>query len=302
MRRGWVFLIPLGLLVYTLMVANWEPGRAGMVAAIATVVIGALHKATRPTWRGLVTSLEGTGRTLLDIVVITGLAGVVIGTFQLSGLSFKFSLLLVSVAGGKLLVLLVLTAVVCILLGMSLPTTVVYITLAVLVGPALGQLGVDPLAGHLFLFYFGMLSLITPPDCLATYTAAAIAHSDFWKTGWTGMRLGVAAYVVPFAFVLHPALILKGTAGEVALAILTASVAVVLLGVGCAGYLFRPLGWGQRALAFLAGLLLLLPAWSGMWLLADAAGLVLGVSVVLWEWAATRPERAPVPQPGRRGA
>ncbi len=302
MQRGWVFLVPLFLLIYTLMVANWEPGRAGMAAVIATFLVGALQRETRPTLRGILESIQGTGRTLLDIVVITGLAGLVIGAFQLSGLSFKFSLLLVTLAGGNLLVLLAFTAVVCILLGMSLPTTVVYITLAILVGPALIQLGIVPLAAHLFLFYFGMLSLITPPDCLATYTAAAIAHSDFWKTGWTGMRLGVAAYVVPFAFVLHPALILKGTAGEVVLAILTASVAVVFLGIGCAGYLFRPLGWGRRALTFLAGLLLLLPPWGGTWLVADAAGLALGLALVAWEWNATAPRPQAVPQPGRGGA
>ena len=129
------------------------------------------------------------------------------------------------------------------MLGMSLPTTVVYVTLAVLIGPALTQLGIVPLAAHLFLFYFGMLSLITPPDCLATYAAAAIAKADFWKTGWAGMRLGVVAYVVPFIFVFHPALIGRGTLGEILVTMLTASIGVVLLGIGCAGYLFRPLSW-----------------------------------------------------------
>jgi TRAP-type uncharacterized transport system fused permease subunit len=79
------------------------------------------------------------------------------------------------------------------------------VTLDVLIGPALTQLGIDPLAAHLFLFYFGMLSLIMPPDCLATYTAAAIAKADFWKTGWAGMRLDIVAYVVPFIFAFHPA-------------------------------------------------------------------------------------------------
>ena len=150
-------------------------------------------------------------------------------------------------AGGNVVLLLVLTALVSILLGMSLPTTVVYVTLAVLVGPALAQLGIVPLAAHLFLFYFGMLSLITPPDCLATYAAAAIAKSDFWKTGWTGMRLGIVAYIVPFVFVFHPALILRRHArSRSSLTVVTASIGVVLLGIGCAGYLFRPLGWGRR--------------------------------------------------------
>ena len=102
-----------------------------------------------------------------------------------------------------------------------------------------------PLAAHLFLLYFGMISLITPPDCLPTYTAAAIARADFWKTGWAGMRLAIAAYLVPFVFAFHPALILHGTLGDIVLTIITASIGVILLGIGCAGYLFRPLSWAK---------------------------------------------------------
>jgi TRAP transporter 4TM/12TM fusion protein len=292
MRLGWIFLLPLAFLVYTLMWENWEPGKAGMATVIVTFMVGALHKETRPTLQGILTCIEETGRTLLDIVVITALAGLVIGALQLSGLTFKLSLILVTLSAGNVLVLLALTAIVCIVLGMSLPTTVVYIMLAVLVGPALTQLGVDPLAAHLFLFYFGMLSLITPPDCLATYTAAAIAHSDFWKTGWTGMRLGIAAYVVPFVFALHPAVILKGTLGEIVFAVAASSIGTFFLAVGCAGYLFRILDWTKRLLFCLAGILLMLPTWEGAWLLADASGLALGLFVVLWEWK-HRSSRAP---------
>src|SRR5256886_12268147 len=215
MRVGWVFLVPLGVLLYTLMISNWEAGSAGMLAVGTTLLVGCLQKATRPSWRGIVEAVEGTGRTMLDLIAITTLAGIVIGAFQLSGLTSKLPIVLTSMAGGNVFLLLILTAAVSILLGMSLPTTVVYVTLAVLIGPALIQLGIDPLAAHLFLFYFGMLSLITPPDCLATYAAAAIAKADFWKTGWAGMRLGVVAYVVPFVFVFHPALIAMGTPGEI---------------------------------------------------------------------------------------
>jgi TRAP transporter 4TM/12TM fusion protein len=281
---GWVFLLPLGFLIYALMVANWEAGKAGMAAVVLTFIVGLLREDTRPSWRAVIKSFEDTGRTLLDIVVITALAGLVIGSLQLSGLTFKLSLILTSLSGGNLLLLLALTALVCILLGMSLPTSVVYITLAVLVGPALAQLGVDPLAAHLFLFYFGMLSLITPPDCLATYTAAAIAQSDFWKTGWTGMRLGIAAYVVPFVFALHPALILKGAPGEVLLALSASFAGVFLIAIGCAGYLFRLLPCSRRTLFCFAGLLLMLPTWAGLWLLADFAGVALGAALIAWEW------------------
>jgi TRAP-type uncharacterized transport system fused permease subunit len=132
-----------------------------------------------------------------------------------------------------------------------------------------------------------MLSLITPPDCLATYAAAAIARSDFWKTGWTGMRLGIVAYIVPFVFVFHPALILEGTPGEIVLAVLSTSIGVILLGVGCAGYLFRPLGWGRRAWVIAAGLSMMAPPLPGVSdTVLDIAGLLLGGSFVFLERAA----------------
>ena len=295
MGRGWVFIVPLGVLVYTLILSSWEAGRAGMLAVVVTFAVGFLRRDTRPTFGTFVEAMKGTGRTMLDLVAIVTLAGIVIGTLQLSGFVSKLPMLLVSMAGGDVLLLLVLTAVVSIILGMSLPTTVVYITLAVLVAPALAQMGIVPLAAHLFLFYFGMLSLITPPDCLATYAAAAIAKADFWKTGWTGMRLGIVAYIVPFVFVLHPALILHGAAGEIVVTLITASLGVILLGIGCAGFLFRPLGWGSRAWAIVAGGLLILPPVDRIPVLrgivgghpvaaqvtADIAGLGLGIVLVL---------------------
>jgi TRAP transporter 4TM/12TM fusion protein len=294
MRRGWVFLVPLVVLVYTLMMSGWEAGRAGMLAVAVTFAVGALRKDTRPTWRAVLDAVEGTGRTMLDLVAITTLAGIVIGSLHLSGFTSKLPMLLVSAAGGNVLLLLLLTALVSILLGMSLPTTVVYVTLAVLVGPALAQLGIVPLAAHLFLFYFGMLSLITPPDCLATYAAAAIARADFWKTGWTGMRLGIVAYLVPFVFVLHPALILHGTPADIVLTLVTSALGVILLSIGCVGHLFRRLGWGRRVAAIVAGLCLFAPPVPAVSpVLLDMVGLVLGVLVVLAERAAVSRRLAP---------
>jgi TRAP transporter 4TM/12TM fusion protein len=284
MRRGWVFLIPLLILVYALMFQNWDAGKAGMAAVIAVFAVGTLKKETRPSLKKILASVEEAGRTMLDITTIVALAGIVIGTLQLSAIAFKLSMLLVTISGGHALLLLTLTALGCLFLGLPLPTTVVYIMLAVLAAPALVQVGILPLAAHLFLFYFGMISLITPPDCLPVYVAAAIAKADFWKTGWIGMRLAIAAYIVPFVFAFHPALILVGTAPEIILAIVTASVGVFFLGAGCAGYLFRLLGWGKRGMLGLASLLLLLPKWSGASLIADAAGLALGVVIILWEW------------------
>ncbi len=283
-RLGWVFLIPLSILVYTLMIENWEAGKAGMVAVIGVLVVGALQKETRPSFKKIVAAFEETGKTLLDIAVITALAGIVIGALHLSGFTFKISLLLVTLSGNNVYLLLLITALGCLFLGLPLPTTVVYITLAVLAAPALIQLGIPPLAAHLFLFYFGMVSLITPPDCLPVYIAASIARANFWQTGWTAMRLGIAAYIVPFIFALHPPLIFIGTAKEIVVAIVTASIGVVLLAAGCAGYLFRPLTWIKRGLLWLAALMLLLPSTSNLLLFADFAGFALGTLVIAWEW------------------
>ena len=292
LRRGWSFLIPLAVLTYTLMIASWQAGKAGMAAVITTLVVGAFQWQDRLTPARLWLAIEETGRVLLDIVAITAVAGFVIGVLQLSGLGFKFSLVLVTVAGGSALGLLALTAVVCIILGMGMPTAIVYIMLAVLVGPAMVQLGIAPLGAHLFLFYFGMLSMITPPVCLATYAAASIARSDFMKTGWAGMRLGIVAYVVPFVFVFHPALLMKGSVAEIVIAAASACVGVILLGFGCVGYLFRPLAWSRRGWAALAGLLLIPPPSSGDWLAANVAGLALGLALIAWERNGLRLQRA----------
>ncbi|MGH8621217.1 MAG: TRAP transporter permease, partial [Burkholderiales bacterium] len=303
MQRGWVFVVPLAVLVYTLMVETWEAGKAGVAAVVATFLIGLIQKATRPSLRGVVKAFEDAGRTLLEIVVVSGVAGFVIGTLALSGLGFKMSMILTTAAGGSAVLLLVLTALVCIILGMGMPTAVVYIMLAVLVGPTLVQLGVEPLGAHLFLFYFGMLSMITPPVCLATFAAASLARSDFWQTGWAGMRLGVVAYVVPFIFVFHPALLMKGPLVEIVAAVVTASAGVYLMSIGLAGFLFRRVGWFGRALATGAGLMLIPPPSGAVLTAANLAGLLIGGALVLVEWRGVSARRASSnPGPGRTGA
>jgi TRAP transporter 4TM/12TM fusion protein len=284
MRRGWIFTIPLVILIYALMIEDWDAAKSGMAAVIAVFVVGALQKDTRPTFQGILNSIHETGRTMLDIIAIVALAGLVIGALQLSAIAFKLSMMLVTISGGHALLLLILTALGCLFLGLPLPTTVVYIMLAVLAAPALVQVGVLPLAAHLFLFYFGMISLITPPDCLPVYVAAAIAKANFWKTGWTGMRLAIAAYVVPFIFAYQPALILVGSVNEIIIAVLTAAIGIALLAAGCAGYLFRPISWSKRGLLWLAALLLLLPSTSSLLLLADVVGFALGAVIIALEW------------------
>lgn len=260
LRHGWVFAIPIGILLWTLIVDHWQPAKAAMAAVISTLVVGFLQKSTRPTLQRLVGALEETGRNILDLTVITLVAGLVIGALQISGLSFNFSLMLLSIAGGSLLVLLLLTAMACIILGMGMPTGVIYVMLAVLVSPALTEMNVVPMAAHLFLFYFGLMSMVTPPVCLATFAAASIAECDFWKAGWAGVRLAIVAYIVPFVMVYQPELIFSGSVLDTALVTLKSVLGVVVISLGMVGYLFAPLSTPLRLAFALFGIgIMLIP-------------------------------------------
>ena len=259
LRKGWVFFVPLSILVYVLFIQNSDAGDAGIFAALATLALGFLRKELRVRPRWVLETLQSTGRTLLELGVTVALAGLILGAVQVSGLGFILSYALVNLAGGNTLALLLLTAIVSMILGMGMPTTAIYVLLAVLVAPALVQLGIDPLGAHLFIFYFGMVSMITPPVCLAAYTAAAIVQADYMKTGLEATRLGIVAYIVPFLFVFSPALLLKGSAVDVCLVAVTAVAGTVLLGVALTGYLFREIGTLKRVLLGLAALGLLFP-------------------------------------------
>jgi len=291
LAKGWLFLVPLVVLIYLLFWLFWSAGRSAMGGVFVGLAVAFLQRTSRMNLRGFIKLLEVTGRGLLEIGVITAGAGFIIGVLQLSGLGFRFSLGLATLAGGNVFILLVLVAIACIILGMGMPTAAVYILLAVLAVPGLVELGIDPLAAHLFVFYFGILSMITPPVCLATYAAASIAGSDFMKTALTGMRLATVAYVVPFLFVYSPALLLKGTVFEVVVAVSTAIVGAGLLGVALSGYLFARLNLLQRALLAVAALGMLTPA-AGEGILfhwtTDLAGLALAVAVLLPQWLKKR--------------
>jgi len=286
LQRGWVFFLPLSILVYILFIQKTEAGDAGMFAALATLALGFLRKELRARPRWVLETLVSTGRTLLELGVTVALAGLILGAVQVSGLGFILAYGLVQLAGGNVVALLFLTAIVSMILGMGMPTTAVYLLLAVLVAPALVQLGIDPLAAHLFIFYFGMVSMITPPICLAAYTAAAIAQADSMRTGLEATRLGIVAYIVPFLFVFSPTLLLKGPAVDVCLAAVTAIAGTVLIGVALTGYLFQKIAGIKRVLLGLAALALLFPhvgpgvlfSWT-----TNAAGMAVAAAILASE-------------------
>ena len=288
LRRSAGFVVPLTVLIIWMFFLNRRPEEAGLLAVVAALVVGFLTPGVKLGPRELVNILANTGRGMLEIAAITALAGVVIGVLQLTGLGFTLTLTLLNVGQNSAILLLILTAIVSIILGMGMPTTAVYVLLAVLVAPGLSKLGILPIAAHLFIFYFGMLSMVTPPVCLASYAAASIGRTDPVRTGWEAMRLCSIAYVVPFLFVFSPALLLIGSWYAVAISIATAIVGAVLLGVGLVGYLFCPIGVFKRLLFLVAAAGLLVPvvetgAYTNLTWAINAGGLLLAVIMVVIE-------------------
>ena len=264
--------------------------------AAATIVVVSLvfgHQGRRIGVRDIIEAAKSTGRSSVDIVIIGAMAGMVIGLIDVSGLGFGVTFLLVQIGEGNLLGLMALTAIICIIVGMGMPTAALYILVATLVTPPLVKVGVDPLAAHLFVLYFGLMSMITPPVALAAYAASNLAGSRPLETALTGIRLAWPAYVVPFMFVLAPTLILKGEPLEVSVAVGTAAVGIWLASAGFLGYFFRPMGALSRLGFVVGGLALLVPAGAFRGALyLDLAGLVLVTGFVGWEYVMTRKERS----------
>jgi TRAP transporter 4TM/12TM fusion protein len=293
MKRSAGFLVPLVVLIVFMFFLNHRPEEAGLLAALSALIVGWFTPGVRIGPRQVLAMLLSTGRGLLEIAAITGLAGVVIGVLQLSGLGFTLTFTLLSLGQSNAVLLLVLTALVSIILGMGMPTTAVYVLLAVLVAPGLAKLGIQPIAAHLFIFYFGMLSMVTPPVCIASYAAATIAKTDPIRTGWEAMRLCSIAYIIPFLFVFSPSLLLYGRWHIVMLSVATAIIGAILLGVGIVGYSFQSIGPVKRALFILSATALLIPVvqsggFATLTWIINGGGVALAVLLVGIEWFARR--------------
>jgi TRAP-type uncharacterized transport system fused permease subunit len=291
-RTGWLYVLPFVALVYTLFWQNLEPEYCAMVASLVIIALGFVfgYRGRRMRMRDIWDSVVHTAAGVCEILVISAAAGFIMALFQVSGLAFAFAAYLVDLGGSSLILLLLLAAVVSIILGMGLPTIGVYIMLAILVAPALVKVGVPPLAAHLFILYFGMMSLITPPVAPAAYVAAAIAGSPSMATGWTSMRFGWSAYIVPFLFVYSPAMLMKGSLWDIIVVTLTSLIGIWLICAAMVGYLTRVLPAGTRVALAATGVLLMLPHQASALVLGlNVAGFVLAIILIGWELKYRRP-------------
>ena len=255
---GMRFVIPFVLLV-GMMIVGYSPFRASFVALIALLVGCFLFE-----WRdykGYITrvlkSLEQGALAVLSIAAACAAAGIVAGVLSMTGVGSKISGLIISVAAGQPLIALGMTALMAIVLGMGLPTTAAYLILATVVAPPLVEMGVPILTAHMFVFFFGCISTITPPVALASYVAAGIAGSDINKTSWTAFAYGITSYILPFMFFFGPALLMDGTPFQIITAVVIGLISVYCIATAVVGYFLQPLGVIGRLTMAAAGLLLL---------------------------------------------
>jgi TRAP transporter 4TM/12TM fusion protein len=283
LRQGWHYPIPFAVLIGALFSLNWTPEFSALAGAGALVVSGMVlgYGEERLRLRGILDALRETGMASLELLMITAAAGFIIGAINVSGIGFSLTLLLVKVGEHNVWLLLFLSAIVCIILGMGMPTVGVYVLLATLVAPALAKVGVTPMAAHMFVMYFGMMSMITPPVAIAAFAAASLAHADAMKTGWAAMQFGWIAYIIPFVFVLSPKLLMQGDTLGVTVAFVTAVAGVWMTSSAVVGYLTRRLDAATRVLFVVAGMMLFLPADAVPFgVEIEIAGVILGALLI----------------------
>ena len=251
-------LLPLIALV-GLMIAGKSPTQAAVLGIVVGLLISPWKASTRINWVDLIQSCKETLLNTLPIVAAVASAGVVIGVLNLTGMGLMVSGLIIELGDGNLWGVLLLTALASFILGMGLPTSAAYLLLAVLVAPAMTQLGMETLSAHMFIFYFGLVSAITPPVALAAYAAATISGADANETAIESMRLGFVKLLVPFLFVTMPGVLLIGDSLSISMAIFLATLATISMSIGFSGWLGAPLTMVQRGGFIVAALLIAWP-------------------------------------------
>ena len=273
LRENGIFFVPLAVLVYFMLIAQYSVMKAAVYSLLATIFVGFIKG--RTGWKNILNAFESGAKVSLVVIASTACAGIIVAVINLTGLGMKFSSLVLAIGGNNLFMVLFMIMCASLFLGMGLPTTPAYLILAVLGAPSLVRMGVEPIAAHLFVFYYGAISMITPPVGLAVYAASGIAKADFWKTSWHAVVLALPAFLVPFMFVYHPALIGIGDAMSIAVAAAGGIFGSVILASGTAGWFFGPIGRAERVLLSCSGLLLIVP---------EPISSVVGIAAVLGEY------------------
>ncbi|MEH6646397.1 TRAP transporter permease [Sulfitobacter sp.] len=281
MRKGWYVFAPFVVLLVGLFQFNLRPETSALVAVLVLLGLSLIktYDGSRISLSVLICVLVSAGKAAVEIILICAIAGMIIGLVARSGLSFGLGFFLVQIGQSSLLLLLLITALVCIVMGMGLPTVGVYLLLASLAAPPLVELGLQPMAAHLFVLYFGMLSMLTPPVAIAAFVAANMAKAPPMSTAVEAVRIGWPAYLIPFFFAASPALLFDGPLWLIILTTIKALVGVYAVTAGLVGFLVRKLLAYERIIVVICGLAILCPleVFAGsIWL--NAAGLLFALS------------------------
>jgi TRAP transporter 4TM/12TM fusion protein len=252
-------IIPLIILVYYIISGEVTPVTAVLRAVMATIALSFLRKATMMGPTRMLSALEKGAKESVSVAIPCAVAGVVIGVIINSGLGLKFTDLMIYLSGGVLIITLILVMVAVIILGMGMPTSAAYLLAAILMAPALVNLGVTPLAAHMFIFYFAVISMITPPVALAAYAAASIGGADLWDTGIAAFKIAIPGFLIPFIFVYDNGLLLKGPWVEIVWRTIISIIGVIGLAGSIMGYYARRTTLFDRILLFIGSILLIVP-------------------------------------------
>lgn len=280
-------LAPLIFLIFCMAVFNMTIVRSGLLTIIVTLVLVEINPKTRMTKEQWLQIPVQTVKSAVSVGIACAMAGIISGVIMGSGLGYRISSILTSVAGTSMLLLLVLTMVVSLIMGMGVPTTAAYLVLASLVAPTMIQLGIPPLAAHMFIFYFGCISSITPPVALAAYAGAGLAGCDPNKTGYKAFRLAFCSFLIPYLFVYNPVLLMEGGVLDILWSLVTALIGAYLLASGFEGFFFRwSLKWFERPLMILGAVMLIVPG-----MVTDLVGIAIIVVEFVTEFMFKRSEK-----------
>lgn len=272
-------LLPLIILVYLVGTSTRSIQYAAAIAILVAIVVSLFNKENRITPKRIFEALASGGQGMIAVAAACGVAGIIAGTITMTGLANVVINGIVELAGSQVIVALFLTMICCIILGMGVPTTANYCIMAATCAPILTRMGVEPIAAHFFVFYFGIVADLTPPVALAAYAGAAIAQANPMKTAVTATKLAIGAFIVPYVFALNPAMLLIDTsAWEVVIISITSLVGIFAVSSSLEGYLLHDMPWYQRIMAIVGGLLLIYPG-----VVTDSVGLGLVAIVVVMQ-------------------
>ena len=247
------------LMIIIVILLGWSPMKAAFWATLLTLALSFFSPATRPTVQKFLEALESGTKSVTGIAISCAAAGIIVGILQLTGLATRMSVQLVNLANGNIYIAALLTAIITIILGCGMPPTPTYVILATCLVRPLTEMGASPLSAHMFIFMFACVGALTPPVAITAYTAAAIAKSNPNQTGFTSFRMGIVAYIIPFIFLLNPAILLEGAGMEVVIASATAILGVFCLTGAIEGYMFKYWSPVSRVMLAVGALLMMIP-------------------------------------------